>query len=61
MALDVQGSPVEGMPILNRDKVKNAGFTRLPNRLFHIDHSTMVYGDDGKPLIKIITGFNQGI
>ena len=56
-ATEEEGSPIYGMPILNVDKAKNVvvikrslspGFAGLPNPLFAMDHTIMVYGDGKK-------------
>jgi NAD(P) transhydrogenase subunit beta len=69
MAREVEGSPIYGMPILNVDKAKNVvvikrslspGFAGLPNPLFAMDHTLMVYGDGKKAVIDMTTAFNQG-
>jgi len=69
MARESEGSPIYGMPILNVDKAKNVvvikrslspGFSGLPNPLFAMDHSLMVYGDGKKAVIEMTTALNQG-
>jgi len=68
MARESEGSPIYGMPILNVDKAKNVvvikrslspGFAGLPNPLFAMDHTLMVYGDGKKAVVEITTAFNQ--
>ena len=68
MARDVEGSPIYGMPILNVDKAKNVvvikrslspGFAGLPNPLFAMDHTLMVFGDGKKAVIEMTTALNQ--
>ena len=68
MARDVEGSPIYGMPILNVDKAKNVvvikrslspGFAGLPNPLFAMSHTLMVYGDGKKAVIDMTTALNQ--
>ena len=68
MARDVEGSPIYGMPILNVDKAKTVvvikrslspGFAGLPNPLFAMDHTLMVYGDGKKAVIEMTTALNQ--
>jgi len=62
MAREDKGSPIYGMPILNVDKAKTVivikrslspGFSGLPNPLFAMDHTYMVYGDGKKAVIDI--------
>ena len=69
MAREAEGSPIYGMPILNVDKAKNVvvikrslspGFAGLPNPLFAMDHTLMVYGDGKKAVIEMTTALNQG-
>lgn len=69
MAREAEGSPIYGMPILNVDKAKNVvvikrslspGFAGLPNPLFAMDHTLMVYGDGKKAVIEMSTALNQG-
>jgi NAD(P) transhydrogenase subunit beta len=68
MARDAEGSPIYGMPILNVDKARNVvvikrslspGFAGLPNPLFAMDHTLMVYGDGKKAVIEMTTALNQ--
>jgi len=68
MARESEGSPIYGMPILNVDKAKNVvvikrslspGFAGLPNPLFAMDHTLMVYGDGKKAVIEMTTALNQ--
>jgi NAD(P) transhydrogenase subunit beta len=68
MARDVEGSPIYGMPILNVDKAKTVvvikrslspGFAGLPNPLFAMDHTLMVYGDGKKAVVEMTTALNQ--
>lgn len=68
MARDSEGSPIYGMPILNVDKAKNVvvikrslspGFAGLPNPLFAMDHTIMVYGDGKKAVVEMTTALNQ--
>jgi len=62
MAREDKGSPIYGMPILNADKARTVivikrslspGFSGLPNPLFAMDHTYMVYGDGKKAVIDI--------
>ena len=68
MAREAEGSPIYGMPILNVDKAKNVvvikrslspGFAGLPNPLFAMDHTVMVYGDGKKAVVEMTTALNQ--
>jgi len=68
MARESEGSPIYGMPILNVDKAKHVvvikrslspGFAGLPNPLFAMDHTLMVYGDGKKSVIEMTTALNQ--
>jgi NAD(P) transhydrogenase subunit beta len=68
MARESKGSPIYGMPILNVDKARNVvvikrslspGFAGLPNPLFAMDHTLMVYGDGKKAVIDMTTALNQ--
>jgi len=68
MARESEGSPIYGMPILNVDKARNVvvikrslspGFAGLPNPLFAMDHTLMVYGDGKKAVIDMTTALNQ--
>ncbi len=63
MAREDKGSPIYGMPILHVDKAKTVvivkrslspGFAGLPNPLFAMDHSLMLFGD-GKKAIHEVT------
>ena len=68
MARESEGSPIYGMPILNVDKAKNVvvvkrslspGFAGLPNPLFAMDHTFMVYGDGKKAIIEMTSALNE--
>ena len=68
MARESEGSPIYGMPILNVDKARNVivikrslspGFAGLPNPLFAMDHTLMVYGDGKKAVVEMTTALNQ--
>ncbi len=68
MARESEGSPIYGMPILNVDKAKTVivikrslspGFAGLPNPLFAMDHTYMVYGDGKKAVIDITAALDQ--
>ncbi|MBL4783569.1 MAG: NAD(P)(+) transhydrogenase (Re/Si-specific) subunit beta [Porticoccaceae bacterium] len=62
MAREDKGSPIYGMPILNVDKAQTVvvikrslspGFAGLPNPLFAMDNTLMVYGDGKKAVVEI--------
>jgi len=68
MAREDKGSPIYGMPILNVDKAKTVivvkrslapGFAGLPNPLFAMDHTYMVYGDGKKAIIEMTTALTS--
>ncbi|HLS98856.1 MAG: NAD(P)(+) transhydrogenase (Re/Si-specific) subunit beta [Porticoccaceae bacterium] len=68
MAREDKGSPIYGMPILNVDKAKTVivvkrslspGFAGLPNPLFAMDHTYMVYGDGKKAIIEMTTALGS--
>ncbi|HEY8386199.1 MAG TPA: NAD(P)(+) transhydrogenase (Re/Si-specific) subunit beta [Porticoccaceae bacterium] len=68
MAREDKGSPIYGMPILNVDKARTVivvkrslspGFSGLPNPLFAMDHTYMVYGDGKKAIIDITSNLEQ--
>lgn len=62
MAREDKGSPIYGMPILNVDKARNVvvvkrslspGFAGLPNPLFAMDNTVMLYGDGKQAIIEL--------
>ena len=68
MAREDKGSPIYGMPILNVDKAKTVivikrslspGFAGLPNPLFAMDNTYMVYGDGKKAVIDITAALDM--
>jgi H+-translocating NAD(P) transhydrogenase subunit beta len=68
MAREDKGSPIYGMPILNVDKARNVvvvkrslspGFAGLPNPLFNLDHTVMLYGDGKKAIIDITNSLKE--
>ena len=68
MAREDKGSPIYGMPILHVDKAKNVlvikrslspGFAGLPNPLFAMDHTYMVYGDGKKAVIDMTAALDM--
>ena len=67
MAREDKGSPIYGMPILNVDKARTvvvvkrslgSGFAGLPNPLFALDNTLMVFGDGKKAVIDITAALN---
>lgn len=68
MAREDEGSPIYGMPILNVDKAKTVivvkrslspGFAGLPNPLFAMDNTYMVYGDGKKAIVDMTAAIDQ--
>jgi len=68
MAREDKGSPIYGMPILNVDKARNVvvvkrslspGFAGLPNPLFNLDHTVMLYGDGKKAIIEVTNSLKE--
>ncbi len=68
MARENKGSPIYGMPILNVDKAQTVvvikrslspGFAGLPNPLFAMDNTLMVYGDGKKAVLDITAALEQ--
>ena len=68
MAREDKCSPIYGMPILNVDKAKTVivvkrslspGFAGLPNPLFAMEHTYMVYGDGKKAIIEMTTALES--
>ncbi len=64
MARNAEGSPIYGMPILNVDKARtivvikrslSPGFAGLPNPLFALDNTLMVFGDGKKAVVDMAT------
>ena len=69
MAREDKGSPIYGMPILHVDKAQTVvvikrslspGFAGLPNPLFAMDNTLMVYGDGKKAVIDITAALAMG-
>ena len=61
-------SPIAGMPIIDVDKAKTVviikrslspGFAGIPNPLFALDHSLMLFGDGKKMVLDIITALKE--
>ena len=69
MAREDKGSPIYGMPILNVDKARTVvvvkrslspGFAGLPNPLFAMDNTLMLFGDGKQAIIDIATALKEG-
>ena len=61
-------SPIAGMPIIDVDKAKTVviikrslspGFAGIPNPLFSLDNSLMLFGDGKKMVLDIITALKE--
>lgn len=61
-------SPIAGMPIINVDKCRTVivikrslspGFAQIPNPLFAMDQSLMLYGDGRQAIQEIIKALNE--
>ena len=68
MAREDKGSPIYGMPILNVDKAKTVvvvkrslspGFAGLPNPLFALDNSLMLFGDGKKAIVELTQSLKE--
>lgn len=68
MAREDKGSPIYGMPILNVDKARNViivkrslspGFAGLPNPLFAMDNSYMLYGDGKQAILEVTAALKE--
>jgi len=68
MAREDKGSPIYGMPILNVDKARNVivikrslspGFAGLPNPLFNMDNTVMMYGDGKQAVVDVTTALKE--
>lgn len=69
MAREDKGSPIYGMPILNVDKARTVvvvkrslspGFAGLPNPLFAMDNTLMLFGDGKQAIIDINGALKEG-
>src|SRR5690625_112044 len=69
MAREDKGSPIYGMPILNVDKARTVvvvkrslspGFAGLPNPLFAMDHTLMMFGDGKQAILDLTTALKEG-
>lgn len=68
MAREDKGSPIYGMPILNVDKANtvvvvkrslSAGFAGLPNPLFAMDNTLMLFGDGKQAIVDVSTSLKE--
>ncbi|ARD23669.1 MULTISPECIES: NAD(P)(+) transhydrogenase (Re/Si-specific) subunit beta [Shewanella] len=68
MAREDKGSPIYGMPILNVDKARTVvvikrslspGFAGLPNPLFAMDNSLMLFGDGKKGIVELTASLKE--
>ena len=69
MAREDKGSPIYGMPILNVDKAKTVvvvkrslspGFAGLPNPLFAMDNTLMMFGDGKQAVVDLTAALKEG-
>lgn len=69
MAREDKGSPIYGMPILNVDKAKTVvvvkrslspGFAGLPNPLFAMDNTLMLFGDGKAAILDLVVALKNG-
>jgi len=63
------GSPIAGMPIIDVDKARTVvvvkrslspGFAGIPNPLFAMDNTLMMFGDGKKALTELVTALKEG-
>ncbi len=63
-----EGSPISGMPILNVDAAQNvivlkrgrgAGFAGIPNPLFSMDKTSMLFGNAKQTVESLVSGVKQ--
>ncbi|MCL1052186.1 NAD(P)(+) transhydrogenase (Re/Si-specific) subunit beta [Shewanella abyssi] len=68
MAREDKGSPIYGMPILNVDKARTVvvvkrslspGFAGLPNPLFAMDNTVMLFGDGKKAIVELTQSLKE--
>lgn len=68
MAREDKGSPIYGMPILNVDKAQTVvvikrslspGFAGLPNPLFAMDNTMMLFGDGKQAVVDLTTSLKE--
>ncbi|MBL8815955.1 MAG: NAD(P)(+) transhydrogenase (Re/Si-specific) subunit beta [Planctomyces sp.] len=62
-------SPIAGMPIIDVDKARSVinvkrslspGFAGIPNPLFAMDHSLMLFADGKKAIVEIVKALQEG-
>jgi NAD(P) transhydrogenase subunit beta len=62
------GSPISGMPILNVDQAQHvivlkrgrgAGFAGIPNPLFSMDKTSMLFGNAKQTVESLVSGVKQ--
>lgn len=68
MARDDKTSPIYGMPILNVDKARTVvvvkrslspGFAGIPNPLFALDNTLMLFGDGKKAIVELTQSLKE--
>lgn len=68
LARDADSGPISGMPILDVDKSKTVvvikrslspGFAGIPNPLFAMDHTLMLFGDGKAAVLDLITAVKE--
>jgi NAD(P) transhydrogenase subunit beta len=62
------GNPIAGMPILDVDKAKTClvvkrslspGFAGIPNPLFALPHTLMLFGDGKKAILELVSALKE--
>ena len=68
MAREDKGSPIYGMPVLNVDKARTVvvvkrslspGFAGLPNPLFAMENTLMLFGDGKKAIVELTQSLKE--
>jgi len=68
MARTDPNSPIAGMPIIDVDKARTVviikrslspGFAGIPNPLFSLDNSLMLFGDGKKMVLEIVAALKE--
>ncbi|MFA7566761.1 MAG: NAD(P)(+) transhydrogenase (Re/Si-specific) subunit beta, partial [Alkalispirochaeta sp.] len=68
LARESSGSPISGMPILNVDKAQTVvvikrslspGFAGIPNPLFAMDNTLMLFGDGKKVMEELVAAYKE--
>ncbi len=68
LARDSQNTPISGMPIIEVDRAKTvvvlkrsmkAGFSGVPNPLFYLDNSYMLFGDAKQSIQEVIRAYKE--